>query len=526
MRNETKVIVIGLDGATWDLIKPWVDEGKLPTFKYLMERGAWGVLESTIPPMSPPAWATIVTGVKPDKHGIWDFYYFENGKLRIINSKNIKSPKIWEILDKYGYKQIIMNVPLTFPVDKINGIFISGMLTPSLESNFVHPLEIKTELLNKNYEIETDPEEGVSKVRWKILEGNSKSIEEIVNKYNKEVENKVKILIEFIRKITPNFVFIVLTSPDRLQHYIINNKGQILKNYVKIDELLKSILSMNYFDQLFIISDHGFSEIKKIFYVNSFLLKDNLIFLNKKAILSQTVIMLLIKLLKKIPKIGLCISKIVSRSKKIGVSKISFDVKKSKCYMYSHTSSGIIVNSSGKEKEAIKERLILKLNNLRDEKNKVLEAIPKERIYTGKYLNKIPDIILKFEKGYTPSEFLVPPLIIKNQNFLLSPNKAPAFKTGDHTSDGILLIYGKNVDNSKIKAKVEDILPTILYLFDIPIPSYLDGKIILSAFTSQFINIHKPKYSHDFKMIQIQKIKKIKDKLKDKLGNGFPKAKK
>lgn len=272
MESRPKVIVIGLDGATWDLIKPWADEGKLPTFKYLMENGAWGVLESTIPSMSPPAWATIVTGVKPDKHGVYDFYYIENGRLRVVSSKNIKSPKIWEILDEFGHRQIIMNVPLTFPPDKVNGVFISGMPTPSLESDFTYPPELKRELLSKNYEVETDPEEGVSIVRWNVLRKDIKGIRAIVEKYNQEINNKMDILIELIERVEPSFVFIVLTSLDRLQHYIIDYPEEILKNYMEIDKFIRSILSLNYFDYIIVISDHGFSSVKKIFYTNSFLL--------------------------------------------------------------------------------------------------------------------------------------------------------------------------------------------------------------------------------------------------------------
>jgi len=94
MESRPKVIVIGLDGATWDLIKPWADEGKLPTFKYLMENGAWGILESTIPPLSPSAWVSIYTGCKPSKHGIFGFVKRKEDSYfyRPISSKDVKNP--------------------------------------------------------------------------------------------------------------------------------------------------------------------------------------------------------------------------------------------------------------------------------------------------------------------------------------------------------------------------------------------------------------------------------------------------
>ena len=73
MARKSRVILLGWDGATWDLILPWVEEGELPGIGRMMEQGTWGTLSSTIPPISPAAWTTIFTGVNPGKHGIFGF---------------------------------------------------------------------------------------------------------------------------------------------------------------------------------------------------------------------------------------------------------------------------------------------------------------------------------------------------------------------------------------------------------------------------------------------------------------------
>ncbi|UCD87407.1 MAG: alkaline phosphatase family protein, partial [Desulfobacterales bacterium] len=65
--------IIGLDGATFRIIRPLVKEGKLPRLRKMMEEGAWGDLESTIHPLSPQAWASFMTGKNPGKHGIFEF---------------------------------------------------------------------------------------------------------------------------------------------------------------------------------------------------------------------------------------------------------------------------------------------------------------------------------------------------------------------------------------------------------------------------------------------------------------------
>ena len=69
----TKVLIIGLDGCTWDLVKPWIDDGELPTFKKLMTEGVWGELESTFPPVTCPAWPSMLTGKSPDRMGLYCF---------------------------------------------------------------------------------------------------------------------------------------------------------------------------------------------------------------------------------------------------------------------------------------------------------------------------------------------------------------------------------------------------------------------------------------------------------------------
>ena len=71
--NTNPILIIGLDGGTFDLIRPWAAQGKLPTLDRLMRQGTWGPLESTVPPMTSPAWPSFATGKYPAKHGVFDF---------------------------------------------------------------------------------------------------------------------------------------------------------------------------------------------------------------------------------------------------------------------------------------------------------------------------------------------------------------------------------------------------------------------------------------------------------------------
>ena len=146
MGKKERVIIIGLDGGTLNLMKPWMNEGKLPNFAKIKKKGICGKLRSTTPCYSAPAWVSISTGVQPGKHGIYDFFPTDSLKKKIINSRYRKTPAIWNVLTEEGKKAIIVNVPGTYPPEKINGVMITGLLTPSEESEYTYPKEIKKDL--------------------------------------------------------------------------------------------------------------------------------------------------------------------------------------------------------------------------------------------------------------------------------------------------------------------------------------------------------------------------------------------
>src|SRR5919205_125314 len=108
-----RVLIIGLDAATFDLICPWVAEGKMPTLAALMKDGAWGRLASIIPPITPPAWTSFMTGKNPGKHGIFHFVETEHGgyAMNYANATSRRSPTVWRILNDAGYTVGTMNIP-------------------------------------------------------------------------------------------------------------------------------------------------------------------------------------------------------------------------------------------------------------------------------------------------------------------------------------------------------------------------------------------------------------------------------
>ena len=115
--------VIGLDSATFDVVDPMLAAGELPNLARLCDSGARGVLRSTTHPLTPHAWATIVTGVNAGRHGIWDFTERdETGyQLRLVNVSFRRAPAVWDRLRRSGRRTGIVNVPFTWPAPEVDG---------------------------------------------------------------------------------------------------------------------------------------------------------------------------------------------------------------------------------------------------------------------------------------------------------------------------------------------------------------------------------------------------------------------
>src|SRR6266850_3681910 len=129
-----KIVMLGLDGATFDLILPWVQAGKLPHLARLLNTGIAGTLRSTIPPMSPPAWNSFMTGTNPGKHGIYDFTgrTSHSYETHFINASWRRAPTLWRHLSQAGKRVAVLSVPFTYPPEKVNGLMVSGMDAPGV----------------------------------------------------------------------------------------------------------------------------------------------------------------------------------------------------------------------------------------------------------------------------------------------------------------------------------------------------------------------------------------------------------
>ena len=143
-----RVLVVGLDCAEPSLVLDrWRDE--LPTLRRLMDGGTYGELTSTIPAMTVPSWAAMMSGKDPGQLGFYDFrnradYSYE--AMTIATGQAVKADRVWDIASRAGKQTITVSVPQTYPVKPVNGAMIGCFLTPSTRSPYTYPPELKQEI--------------------------------------------------------------------------------------------------------------------------------------------------------------------------------------------------------------------------------------------------------------------------------------------------------------------------------------------------------------------------------------------
>ena len=501
-----RVLVIGLDGGTFDLILPWVQKGHLPVFKKLMEEGVWGELQSTMPPLTGPAWSSFITGKNPGKHGIYDFMRRnpEGYNWITFNATQRSGISFWRLLGDYGKKVIVFNVPGTYPPEKVNGVLISGYLTPPKANDFVFPAELKREL-----------EEEIG-LRSTFYPGATYSLgreEKFIQAIGEMTDRTIRVM-DFLMERFPWDCFVgVFQSPDLLQHCLWKDLGHptfgnaFLRLYQKIDRHLGKLLS--FLDErtiLVILSDHGFGDLKKQIFLNAWLLskgflklRPNLMGKIKKTIFNMGLVPMKIHQLS--VRLGMDFSDKMMEKKKslfsflgrVVLSLEDVDWERTKAYAMGNMGY-ISINLQGREPQGC----VKPGEDYRKTVNEITEALCdmkdpetgetiidrvflKEELYSGPHLSQAPDLFP------VPREFRYH---LRGDYVFISNHAIEKFWliSGGHRPKGIFMAAGKPIKKGlRVEGKgIMDIAPTILTYMGVPMPSDLDGQPLLDLFAEEF----------------------------------------
>ncbi len=533
MTSNKKVVLIGLDGGTLDLIIPWVKQGALPSLEKMMKEGVYGKLRSTTPYYSAPAWVSMVTGVQPGKHGIYDFFRTDTCTKNIVNSRDRKAPAIWKMLTDEAKKSIIVNVPGTFPPEKINGVMITGLLTPSPNSNYTYPKELKKALVPDKIGYYALEQVAVDDIPKNLTA--KYAPEKLADQINKITSSHAQVTMNLMKMDDWDFTMLVFRGTDDAQHLLWNKKELILSCFQKADRYIGEMMEQFPDATFIIVSDHGFGKPKKYFYVNNALYNEGYLkttadpthnFNTLLALFFDRFSHLVFRLipLQKIVRSELGRKLILS-----GSSQSNIDYAHTKAMYHSVCSRGIRINLKGKyehgvvepeEYDKVRDELINFLKHVTDPetgKRIVKNIYTKEEIYGKNAVNDPLDVIFDLKEEYGAQELLQPPEgfkeIFQSSKQKLSTISPPGFYDwmGDHRPHGILFMHGKNIkENTQVNASIVDIVPTILAMMNVALSLDFDGNVIQDAFKKPLKIKKAQKKKSLLKIKELQAIQKLK----------------
>ena len=504
-----KVFLLGLDGMTLKITEPYIKTGLLPNFKKVIEGGAYGVLRSTIPPITGPAWTSLATGKNPGKHGIYEFRRRNGYKTKLITKNtSLSAEPLWNILSRNGKKVIVVNVPFTYPPDEVNGIMISGLMTPNLSSEFVYPKVMKKELFELIPDYLFDINEQIY--------FRTNDTELLVEEAHKILNNRRKLMNYLIKNKPWEMFFIAFTCTDRLQHFlwnqIISMSPKCIRFYELLDDIVGDVLEMlDDNTTLLIASDHGFMSATKSFYINNFFKKSGLLEPRGSSKVKDVFAKLNIStttIHKALKYTGLMYFKdhlpsfIINYIRTIlpagGIKENEIDWTKTK--VISLLGYGLVtINLKGREPLGVVEEKeypelcrkvrmeLLKLKDPQTGRNIVKFVFLGSDVYSKKLSSERPDLIVLVNDGYSIHESLGGEIVGENR-------VGHRMRTGDHDEYGLFAAYGKNINNINIDADIYDIMPTILYIMGLPIPEDVDGHVLTEIINNDFVEKNQIKF--------------------------------
>jgi len=468
--KRSRIFVVGLDGATWKVLIPLISKGKLPFLKKLKESGTSGVLESTIPPLTAPAWVTFQTGVNPGKHGIFGFLNYRKKKPGVFDSRDIKAETIWEVLGKQSLKSLIINMPVTYPLKQIKGVIVSSFLTPP-GSTFVYPKKLQKKLENIGYEIDILVAKKYGELPGEL---SAKEKKELLDKLVTIAEKRVEAFKALSQEDDFSFLFLLFKETDLVQH-LFWDKKELETFYRKLDKILEDLFDFytrNFEGEknFLVISDHGFHKASAMEFApyqwlqKEGFLKETRKFIDQKLWNKATLISKSLKKINITPTELKVIKKIRNRVLLQG------RMERAKKEGLLATPEGIyLLGTDAKEREEYADRISERLKKLKYKNKFVFHLVEKsKKVYSGPYTEKAPDIV------WVPKEYFS----INTSPFadkIFTKRKMTLL--GEHIADSKGIFIANGMSFPKItnkKAEIQDIFPIILSLLKAKIPDNIN----------------------------------------------------
>lgn len=512
---KPKVLVIGLDCGTFNFVKRYAEEGSLPNLRRVMGEGVTCILKSTIPPISPPAWATFLTGKNPGRHGIFHFvemnvndYGFISNRL--INSSLFSGQTFIDFISNQNLKVGIVKIPFTYPPWKVNGFMIAGEPSPDWRKAHTYPPELSEKIGRVNMGSSIDF------IRY--------DTEALLRHLRFDCDVRTIIACEMLEKGTYDFFMLVHNITDAAAHrfwkftdstcpnykkHFSRYKNIIRDIYIEADKSIERILTkVDQDTTVFFMSDHGAAR-KPIyfFHPNAWLKEMGYLHCKDRRSSAQRVRSLLTIIKNFLPSV---LRQLIMHVLQMYVLKklsafqtraANFDWSETRAYavnLYT-TYDGIALNLKGRQPNGIVEpgteaerlcnEIQLAIADIRDPRNgeKIIEKIyRREEVFKGCFTDRMPELILQYNHNYRGGKDTESPLVTD------VPPADFDFQSGDHDENGIFIACGNNIKKGieLAPAKIQDMAPTILYAMGLPVPDDMDGRVLLDIFEQEFAIKH------------------------------------
>lgn len=458
----------------------------------LADEGVSQTFLSTLPPNSAPAWTSFMTGKFPSAHGVFDFLRKEPGtySLRVVTNSCINERRIWDMLDAAGLSSAFVNFPITYPPERINGIMISGMLSPGERSAFIYPEDISSDLRRefKKYIIDVLPAHYMKKG----------DLSGFIRKLSQMTLMHAETAVYCLEKRQWDFFMVLFLGLDRLQHCLwqeldsgagVQYPDYLSEYFALLDSCISRILEHISPDtSVIVVSDHGFGPLEMKIDLNNWLfLNGYLKFKKAKPALSSTASIL--------KRFGLDRLKIRNIAGFFGldfedkIRDMAFSmVDWSGTRAFACLSDAIYINLKGREKlgivnsgseydDLIRE-ICFRIRELREPASGAEifhKMILSDRQGSASALSAAPDLLFcDYERRYMP-------VWSTSYRGMGGPVFIPrGWQNGSHRREGIFIGHGPGFKRGApaVNAAITDALPTILSILGIPVPSGLDGRVL------------------------------------------------
>lgn len=484
--SHSKLLIIGLDGATFDLIEPWATAGVLPTFAKLLSAGAHGQLRSVPNTDTAPAWATFATGLNPANHGLFHErgWSADRRTLRPIRGADRQGRAFWRIASDAGQRVCIINVPFTYPAEPVNGVLLAGIDAPGVDApSFCYPPDFIRNV--GDYRTESRIQAAIKEDRPEDGLADAYAV----------AERRTEVLIYAMSQGDWDLAVIVYSVPDVMQHFfwyqMVTDTGAqrhaIRDGYIFIEQQIERLMAHASDDtNLLIMSDHGFGPICATpEHLAGWLTQQGFTHTLdpaqrpwRRRLISSAYGWLRSRLSES--------QKAAMRHRLPGLrNRVESDVRFAGIDWSTTTAYAgpspyeVWINCQGREPqgivapgadyERVREDLMAALLDWRDPETgsrRVRAVHRREEAYHGQYLDLAPDVTIEWNPEAAP---LADTLEGNVSRF-----------DADHQPEGILLAVGPGIQAGvEIHgATLADLAPTILHLLGVPSPEPMDGRIL------------------------------------------------